>query len=126
MKEANAYIKDVIIVAETEKAYGVISKDVISGRVNPSQVTSVKEVKEATYTDVQWLAKKMITDVKIEPCDIFPLMAQNYVSKYNKDIVVYKTSMSCSAPLFVLKDKAIPYTVNGEEHNNTANTDDMW
>ena len=101
-------VQDVLIAVETQKAYGIIPLFVIMGRIDARAISNYKELRDGLDGELVWVPKSLMGNVRIEPHDIFPMMPQGYPSKFNAEIILYKSKITFTFPEGLATEKKLP------------------
>lgn len=106
----NVQVHDVLIAVETEKAYGIIPLYAIAGRIDARAISNYKELRDGLDGELVWVPKSLMSNVTIEPHDMFPMMSQSYASKLNTSIILYKSKITFTFPEGLALEKKLSFT----------------
>jgi hypothetical protein len=121
-------VNDLLIVAETEKAYGFITLKAIKDNMNPVAVTNTKEIREKTDLFLMWMPKSAVKKIDLADSNIFPNLTRGFASKVNPDITLFKTKATISIEKWLAEKKELVASEGSDEQapSNSGSKSDSW
>ncbi len=115
-------IKGLVCVVESEKAYGILTKDKIIAELDPGSVTSYEHIKDRFSGKLVWIPKSQVKDAKYVQDNTFPNLLIAFKSKYNPVLIPYKTGLEISMPKWLAENNGfIPSSKSKESNSNYPN-----
>jgi hypothetical protein len=100
-------VENLVVVTESEKAYGVIPSEEVLKSVSVETITHISQLKPIMDPLIRWIAKSKSGNPAYQHSDIFPKLSVRYPCKVNPSVISYKTMMSLDIEKWLAKEKKL-------------------